>query len=226
MAGPFNSLYPVGMTIAPAPAKADLSVAISASIDPGAAERMMLVNKELMDHYGTRYVVNPDFPPHVSLLLSGAAATALPDLERLVKEQAKKQKVIRTNATRIDLDATGFLRTECAVNEDLKSLHRDLVEAFKVIHEKDPRVRASDFSRWTELKFDDGKIISDSFKPHLSIGWVDSDNASPARTLAESILKVPFEVELRTLDLVEVDQRNQLWRVITSVPLGETCSGM
>jgi hypothetical protein len=221
MAGLFNPLYPVAMPNAPAPA--DLSVAISASVDQETAGRMMVANKELMDHYGTRYIVTSEFPPHISLLLSGVAASAIPELTQLVKDQAKKQKTIKTDATRIDLDATGFLRTECEVNEDLNNLHRDLVEAFRVIHEKDPRTRTSDFSRWTELKFDDGRIVSDSFKPHLSIGWVDPDNASPARTLVESLLKVPFSIKLRTLDLVEVDQTNQLWRVIVSVPLGETC---
>ncbi len=201
------------------PAKADLSVAISASIDDFAAGQVMTVNKALLDHYGTRYIVNKAFPPHLSLLLSGTAASAVPVLKQVVCDSAKRWKVMTTTAVRIDLDATGFLRMECSANNDLLAVHRELVEAFRVIHEKDPRKRESDFSRWTELQLEDGKIVRDNFKPHLSLGWVDPDNGLAALTIAESILNIPFPVELRTLDLVEVGPVNQVWNVMTSEPL-------
>jgi hypothetical protein len=203
------------------PAKADHSVAIAASLDPDAAERIMLVNKEIMDHYGTSYVVNKDFPPHLSLLLTGVAAAAIPELEEIVHDMAKKHGTLTTMATHIDLDATGFLRTVCDANEQLLNLHGELVSLFKVIHDRDPRFRPHDFGRWTELKFEDGKVMRDLFKPHVSLGWVDPENGLGARTLAESILPVPFTIELQTLDLVEIGPANQIWRVITSAPLGK-----
>lgn len=154
-----------------------ISIAISASVDEDAAKRMIRANKELMDRYGTRYVVDAKFPPHMTLLLSGIARSAVPDLIQLVQEKAKTQKCIKTSAIRIDLDATGFLRAECSANDELIELHRALVEAFTAIYERDPRVRQSDFSRWTELTFKNGQVISDAFRPHLSIGWVDSETA-------------------------------------------------
>jgi hypothetical protein len=198
---------------------ADLSVAISASLDEQAAEQIMLANKEIMDHYGTSYVVNKEFPPHLSFLLVGVAESAVPDLKNLVREMAGKHRTLRTTATKFDLDATGFIRVVCEANEDLLGLHGELVSHFKKIHDRDPRFRPHDFGRWTELKFEDGQVMRDLFKPHVSIGWVDSSNGLGARTLAESILPVPFDIELKSLDLVEIGPANQIWREIASEAL-------
>jgi len=198
---------------------ADLSVAFSASLDEETAEQIMLVNKEIMDHYGTSYVVDKDFPPHLSFLLVGVAESAIPDLKQILREMAEKHRTLKTTVTHIDLDAAGLLRTVCTSNKELVDLHTDLVAEFKKIHDRDPRFRPHDFGRWTELQFEDGKIMRDLFKPHVSLGWVDPMNSLGARTLAESILRVPFTIELKTLDLVEIGSSNQIWHVIDSVPL-------